>query len=158
MFHDVMHGFRAGRGMGTADLEAKLLQQLTDMREAVLFEVFLELQKAYDALDWDICLDILAAYRVGPRTLRLLWTYWEQLIMVARVDGYFGHPFKGYQGGTKGNPLSPTIFNVVLDDVICHWVTVATPTEFGTGGLGLSVIDLAAHLYANDVLVASTQL
>ena len=27
-FHDVLHGFRAGRGTGTANLEAKLLKQL----------------------------------------------------------------------------------------------------------------------------------
>ena len=40
-FHDVQYGFQAGRGMGTASHEAKMTQQLTDMREAVLFEVFL---------------------------------------------------------------------------------------------------------------------
>ena len=31
-FHNVLHGFRAGRSMGNASLEAKLLQQLTSMR------------------------------------------------------------------------------------------------------------------------------
>ena len=31
-FHDVLHGFRAGRGTGNATLEAKLLQQLAAMR------------------------------------------------------------------------------------------------------------------------------
>ena len=35
-FHDFLHGFRAGRGTGTAILEAKLLQQLAAMREEVL--------------------------------------------------------------------------------------------------------------------------
>ena len=44
----------------------------------------------------------------------------------------------------QGDPLYPTIFNVVLDAVICHWVTVVTPTEAGTGGLGLAIIYLAA--------------
>ena len=38
--------------MMTAALEAKLLQQLTSMRGEVLFEVFLDLQKAYGALNW----------------------------------------------------------------------------------------------------------
>ena len=46
MYHDVLHGFRAGRETGTAALEAKMLQQLMSMREAVLFEVFLDLKKA----------------------------------------------------------------------------------------------------------------
>ena len=31
-YHDVLHGFRAGRGTGTATLEAKLIQQLASMR------------------------------------------------------------------------------------------------------------------------------
>ena len=58
-FHDVIHGFRSGRGMGTAYLEVKLLQQLAAMMEEVLYMIFLDLHKAYDALDRDRCLDIL---------------------------------------------------------------------------------------------------
>ena len=38
-----------GWGTGTAALEAKVLQKLTVMREAVLSEVFLDLWKAYNA-------------------------------------------------------------------------------------------------------------
>ena len=44
-FHNVLHGFREGLGMGTVYLEAKLLQKLTEMWEEVLYEVFLELKK-----------------------------------------------------------------------------------------------------------------
>ena len=74
-FHDVLHGIRAGHGTGTADLEAKLLQQLTDMREEVLFYFFSNLQKAYNSLDRDRCLEILGAYGVGPSSIGLLQTY-----------------------------------------------------------------------------------
>ena len=52
-YHDALHRFREGRGTETAALEAKLIQQLTAIREAVLFKVFLDLQKAYIALDRD---------------------------------------------------------------------------------------------------------
>ena len=38
-YHDLLHGFRAGRGTGTATLEAKLLQQLAAMREEVLYVI-----------------------------------------------------------------------------------------------------------------------
>ena len=31
-YHDVLHGFREGRGTGTATLEANLIQQLAAMR------------------------------------------------------------------------------------------------------------------------------
>ena len=39
--HDILHGFREGRGTGTATLEAKLLQQLAAMREEVLYVISL---------------------------------------------------------------------------------------------------------------------
>ena len=35
-YHKLLHGFWAGRGTGTATLDAKLLQQLAAMREEVL--------------------------------------------------------------------------------------------------------------------------
>ena len=55
-YHNFLHGFRAGRGTGTANLEAKLIQQLAALREDVLYMIFLDLHKAYDTLDRSRCL------------------------------------------------------------------------------------------------------
>ena len=74
------------------------------MRETVLYDIFMDLQKAYDALERDRCLEIIAAYWVCPRSLRLLWTYWGWLTMVARAGGYYGPPFKIYRDVTQGDP------------------------------------------------------
>ena len=56
--------------------------------------------------------------------------------MVARDIGYHRHPLKGYRGVTQGYPLSPTIFNVVVDAVIFHWVTEVAREEVGPDGVG----------------------
>ena len=40
-YHDFLHGFLVGRGMGTATLEVKLLKQVAVLREAVLRAIFL---------------------------------------------------------------------------------------------------------------------
>ena len=58
-FHDFLHRFRVGCGTGTATLETKLLQQLAVFREEVLYVIFLDLKKAYDALERSWCLEIL---------------------------------------------------------------------------------------------------
>ena len=58
-FHDFLHRFWAGCGTGTANLETKLLLQLAVLREEVLYLIFLDLKKAYDALDRSRCLEIL---------------------------------------------------------------------------------------------------
>ena len=98
--HDTLHGFCAGRGTDTDTLEEKLLQQLINMRDMVLHSVFHGLIKVYDAIDRDVCLDILAGYGVGPRTLRILRTYWVRLQMAARAGGYCGPVFQSHLGVT----------------------------------------------------------
>ena len=99
------------------------------MREEVLYEIFLDIHKAYGNLDPDLYLNTLVVYAVGPWSLCLLRHYWARLMMVARDGAYFGTPFKGYHGVNQGYPLSPTIFNVVIDAVLQHWVTVVALTE-----------------------------
>ena len=91
------------------------------MRDEVLHTIFLDLHRAYDALDRSRCLVILEGYGVGPRDLCLLLLYWARLRMVARAGGYYGAPFHGERGLTQGDPLLPTIFNMVVDAVVRHW-------------------------------------
>ena len=49
--------------------------------------------------------------------------------MVANSGGYFGSPFKGQHGMTQGYPFYTTIFNVLVDAVLQHRVTVVTAAE-----------------------------
>ena len=44
--------------------------------------------------------------------------------MVAKARFYYGSAFKGSRGATQEDPLSPIIFNVVVDVVVQHWVTL----------------------------------
>ena len=50
-YYNLLHGFQASNGTGTATLEAKLIHQLAAMREEVLYVIFLDLHKVYNALD-----------------------------------------------------------------------------------------------------------
>jgi hypothetical protein len=67
-FHDAIHGFREGRGTGTATIEAKLLMQLAARSNKPLHMVFMDLKKAYDTLDRDRTMKILKGYGVGENT------------------------------------------------------------------------------------------
>ena len=118
-YHNFLNGFRSGCGTGTTTLEAKLLQKLAALRKKVLYMIFLDLQKAYDALDRSRCLEILEGYGMVPRSFCLLQTYWGWLRMIAKAGGCYWLEFQVSRDVTQGGGgVSPTIFNVVLDVVV----------------------------------------
>ena len=56
--------------------------------------------------------------------------------MVARAGRYYGTDFQGERGVIQGDPLSPTIFNVVVDAVVRHWATGVITEAEARGELG----------------------
>ena len=55
---------------------------------------------------------------------------------------------------TQGNTLSPTIFNMVVDAVVRHWVTVFIANAEERGDLGKEGRQQAALFYTDDGMVA----
>jgi hypothetical protein len=75
-FHDCLHGSLPKRGTGMASIETKLAQQLAWSDQCPLYEICLDLKKAYDAIDRGRMLKILEAYGVRPNLLRLQNLFW----------------------------------------------------------------------------------
>ena len=55
---------------------------------------------------------------------------------------------------TQGDPLSPTIFNVVVDAVVRHWVKGVITESEARGELGQEGRHQAALIYADNSMVA----
>ena len=85
---------------------------------------FLYLYKYYYALNRGRYMSTLEGFWMLQWDCRLLYTYWCQLTMVDRAGGYCGAPFKGFRGVTQGCLLSYTIFNVVVDTVVRHYISL----------------------------------
>ena len=148
--HDFLHGFRAKRGCGTGIMEATLLQQLAAREQVPLYGIFLDLRKAFDAMDRGRCLQILEDAGVGPKALRLIRAFWDKAILVCRASGYYGSPFSAERGVTQGGPLSPTIFNIMVDAIMREWVRLMEAAGINAA----DIRTIAAVFYADDGLVA----
>ena len=71
---------------------------------------------------------------MGPWALRLMKSFWDNEVLVCRVAGYYGRPFKSECGVTQGAPLSPTIFNLMVDVIVREWVFQMEAAGFETWG------------------------
>jgi hypothetical protein len=120
--HDSLHGCHNNHGTGTAIIEAKLAQQLSYLELKPFYGVFLDLRKAFDAMDWEQCIMVLEGYGAGPRMTQLICDYWRNTIMVCRVAGNYGTAFKAGRGETQGGPLSARLFNIMVGAVVWKWI------------------------------------
>ena len=114
VINDVLQGFRQGRGTGTAITEAKLEEQLAGIFHVPFFQVFINVRKFYDSLDRGICMEILRGYGLGPRLQRLLHRYLYEHRVVPKSGKYYGRPFSTGRGVTQGDPISLTLFNIIV--------------------------------------------
>ena len=76
--------------------------------------------------------------------------------MVEKFRGYNAPALKVFHGATPCNPLSPIIFNAVMDTIMLRWVTVVAEEEVGPEGLGPLIQLLVVYLYDNDSPIVST--
>ena len=63
-------------------------------------------------------METLRGYGLGPKLQRLLQRYWDGQRVVSRSGKCYGCPFITGRGVTQGDPVSPTIFNIVVDEVV----------------------------------------
>ncbi len=83
---------------GTAVIEAKLTQQLVHIEQAPFYGVFINLKKAFDAMDRKQCLFILEGHGVGPSMFQLICHFWDKATNVCRASGNYCTPFKTGRG------------------------------------------------------------
>ena len=55
--------------------------------------------------------------------LGLIRTFWDEQQLVCRAARQYGEPFQAFRGVTQGGPLSPKIFNIMVDAVVREWIS-----------------------------------
>jgi len=106
-------------------------------------------------MDRERCLEILAGYGVGPNMLRLLHHFWDVATMACRAVGVYGAAFQAHRGVTQGGPLSPLIFNIMVDAIVREWLRQVLDAEAARHGCGKTIRTLMTIFYADDAMLAS---
>ena len=84
--------------------------------------VLLDSKKAYDNLDHGEILKTLEGYRVGPKMRGILSEFWACQEVFTRKNGYHIPQFRATHGTTQGGMTFLTLFNVVVDNMVRHFL------------------------------------
>ena len=77
--------------------------------------MLLDVRKDYNSLDKGRCLEILRGGGLGTKLDRLLTHYWERQRMFPKVGNLTGKEFGTGRVIIQGYPISPMIFNIVVN-------------------------------------------
>ena len=89
-----------------------------------VYQIFLDLCKAYDLINRRRVLQLMEKYGVGKNIRRYVETVWERQKFVLRQGGFYSDPISVERGCTQGDTDSPIIFNLVIDAVLRKWKSV----------------------------------
>ena len=94
--------------------------------------VLLDLNKAYYTIERGRLLSTLEIYSTCPCMCRLLAVFWNQQEFVTHKNGYHVLHFKSTQGTTQGRLISPTLFNLIVNNVVRNWITMTVDDQLVT--------------------------
>ena len=144
-------GFRQWDGIGENVWMMRALLKRHRVNKKGLCLAFLDVRKAFDSVSHQSLL--LAAERIGipPPLLNYIEELYAGSSTIIEYAGARSNTIKARRGVKQGDPLSPVLFNCVMD-----WVLAELPTSIG---INIDEKTSINHLaFADDVvLVASTK-
>ena len=140
-------------------MELKLTQELSSIDQDPLFLVFLDLWNAYNNVDRERLIITLEGYGSGPHMCSLLETFWECQQVVLRQNGFHGPAFPATRGTMQGGIFSPTLFNVLVDNIIRTWLVMTVEDHRVAHDILEETVGRCLGLfYANNDMVGSRDL
>ena len=87
---------------------------------------------------------------------RLLAVFWDQQEVFTHQNGYHGPHFKSTRGTTQDGIISPTLFNLIVDNMVQNWLALTVEYQLvAMEGLELVVERCLIIFYADDGVVRS---
>ncbi|KAJ9551049.1 hypothetical protein OSB04_015094 [Centaurea solstitialis] len=144
--------FLAGRQITDGVLIANELINLAKKEKAPLLAFKVDFEKAFDSINWDFLLDVLAQMGFGK-----IWCNWMKGCLMSAsvsvlVNGTATREFKMERGLRQGDPLSPMLFILAAEALQAMIIQACNSGFFQGIRLASEGINLSLLQYADDAL------
>jgi len=115
---DYQSGFRPNRS--TID-NVFMIRQITEKfyeYNIDIHNIFIDYTHAFDSIKRNKILDSLIQYKIPPKLIRLVKLTLENTTAKVKVNNTNTSEFRVDSGVKQGDPLSPTLFSLVIDTIL----------------------------------------
>ena len=95
-------------------------------------------------------MEILLGYGLGKNLQRIVERLWEGHTVITRAGGCHGNPINTGQGVTQGEPVYPTIFNIVVCVLVWAMLLEVCASQEAQHGLRWAAGEQEILFYADD--------
>src|SRR5208282_3315652 len=115
LIHPSQTGFLKGRLIHDNIMHIQLILEQARIAPSLGALVFLDQEKAYDRIAWPYLLACLHKMGFGPIFIQAISSLHQGLCTQVLVNKFASSPFYTQQGLPQGDPLSPLLYNIVIE-------------------------------------------
>lgn len=115
---DDQFGLRYGRGTREAILSLRILIEENMRVDKPLYIAFVDLQKAFDNINWNLMFDILKKIGIEFKDRRMIHSLYKNQVAGIKIDNSERKEAKIRKGVRQRCNLSPYLFNIYIEQAI----------------------------------------
>ena len=140
-------GFRAGRSTTEQIFNLRILCEKYLHHQQNLYHVFIDFKKAFDRVWHEALWATMRKYNINASIIRAIENLYDKAQSAVLFNGSTGEWFRTTVGVRQGCLLSPTLFNIFLERIMCE----ALDDHEGSVSIGGRLI--TNFRFADDIVV-----
>ena len=113
-------GFRAGRSTTEQIFNFRILWEKYLQHQQNLYHVFIDFKKAFDRVWHEALWATMRKHNINASIIRAIENLYDKAQSAVLFNGSKGEWFRTTVGVRQGCVLSPTLFNIFLDRIMCE--------------------------------------